>query len=57
MNQKQPSAEEIVKLMAESYMRMAQHASDIAYSRRSLYEAYLDEGFTPEESLELCKIL
>lgn len=57
MKQKQPSAEEIVKLLSESYMRMAQHASDIAYSRRTLYEAYVDEGFTAEESLELCKIL
>ena len=57
MKEKQPSADEIVKLLAESYMRMAQHASDIAYARRSLYEAYIAEGFTPQESLELCKIL
>jgi hypothetical protein len=57
MKEKQPSADEIVKLLAESYMRMAKHAADIAYSRRSLYNAYLYEGFTPEEALELCKIL
>ncbi len=57
MTEKQPSADEIVKLLAESYMRMAKHACDIAYARRSLYEAYISEGFTPEEALELCKII
>lgn len=57
MTEKQPSADEIVKLLTESYMRMAQHASDIAYARRSLYEAYLAEDFTPAEALELCKII
>jgi hypothetical protein len=51
------SAEEAVKMLAESYMRMAQYASDIAYARRSMYEAYLSEGFTPLEALELCKVL
>lgn len=57
MKEKQPSADEIVKLLAESYMRMSKHAADIAYARRSLYNAYVYEGFTPTEALELCKIL
>jgi hypothetical protein len=57
MKEKQPSADEIVKLLAESYMRMAKHSADIAYARRSLYNAYVYEGFTPQEALELCKIL
>jgi len=57
MNQEQPSAEEIVQMLAESYMRMAEHAADIAYSRRRLYDAYRSEGFDPQEALELCKIL
>ena len=57
MKEKQPSADDIVKLLAESYMRMAKHAADIAYSRRSLYNAYMAEGFTAAEALELCKIL
>lgn len=52
-----PSIEEEITMIVESYMRMAEHASDIAYSRRRLYEAYLIEGFTPEESLELCKTI
>lgn len=53
-NDKEISAEQAV---AESYMRMAHHAADIAFARRSLYEAYLSEGFNPQEALELCKIL
>lgn len=57
MTEKQPSAEDVVKLLTESYMRMAQQAADIAYARRSLYEAYLYEGFSEQEALELCKIL
>jgi len=57
MTEKQPSADEIVKILTESYMRMAQQAADIAYARRCLYDAYRIEGFTPEEALELCKIL
>lgn len=57
MKEKQPGADEIVKLLAESYMRMASHAADIAYARRSLYNAYILEGFTAQEALELCKII
>ena len=57
MMEEGPTAEEAVNIIAESYMKMAERASDIAYSRRTLYEAYISEGFTPEESLELCKSL
>ena len=57
MDEQPPSAEQIVNILTESYMRMAEQAADIAYARRCLYAAYRSEGFTPEESLELCKIL
>jgi len=40
----------------ESLMQLAEFASDIAYSRRTMYEAYLSEGFDHEQALELCKI-
>lgn len=56
-NEKIPSPEDAIRLLAESYGRMAHHAHDIAYARRTLYEAYLHEGFDREEALELCKIL
>ncbi len=35
----------------------AKHASSIANARRCLYLAYLAEGFTEAEALELCKAL
>ena len=36
---------------------MADNAAHIAYARRTLYQAYLAEGFTQEEALELCQNL
>lgn len=50
-----PSAEEAIKLMVDTYMLMAQHASDIAYAKRVMFDAYILEGFSPEMALELCK--
>lgn len=49
--------DEQILLIAESFMEMAEHASDIAYARRVLYEAYILEGFSEQEALELCKML
>lgn len=49
--------EEAMRLLAETFSQAASHASDIAYARRTMYLAYLAEGFTPVEALELCKIL
>lgn len=57
MNENQVSAEQAINMIAQSYMLMAERAQDIAYARRTLYEAYTDEGFSPAEALELCKIL
>jgi len=52
---KLPSAEEALKLMVDTYMHMAEHASDIAYARKAMYDAYVAEGFPPLMALELCK--
>lgn len=38
-------------------MEMAEHAADIAYARKVLYDAYILEGFSEREALELCKML
>lgn len=48
---------EIARLLADTFSNIAACASDLAYARRTLYEAYLAEGFTPEQALELCKII
>jgi hypothetical protein len=36
---------------------LAKHSATIAHARRVLYEAYLAEGFTDGQALELCKVL
>lgn len=41
-------------LLASAY---AEAANDIAHARRTLFKAYLDEGFTEQQAFELCKIL
>jgi hypothetical protein len=46
-----------IELLADSFCQLAERASDIAYARRELFEAYLMEGFSPEQALELCKTL
>jgi hypothetical protein len=48
---------EAMRLLAETFREAASHSSDIAYARRTMYLAYLSEGFTTQEALELCKIL
>lgn len=48
---------EVARLIAETFNNIAECASDVAYARRTLYNAYLAEGFTPEQALELCKII
>lgn len=35
----------------------AKHAATIAHARRTLFNAYVDEGFTEAQALELCKAL
>lgn len=50
--------EEIAKSLDEISLivgAMAKNAAHIAHARRALYEAYLSEGFTEEQALELCK--
>jgi hypothetical protein len=48
---------EEVKVLAETWGYVATHAADIAFAKRSLYQAYILEGFNPYEALELCKTI
>jgi hypothetical protein len=36
---------------------ISNNAADIAHARRALYEAYLSEGFDPDQALTLCQKL
>lgn len=48
---------EEVKVLAETWGYVATHAADIAFAKRSLYQAYILEGFNQYEALELCKTI
>lgn len=50
-----PSIEEIFSEFARSWMALAANSADIAHSRMTLYRAYLSEGFTEAQALELIK--
>lgn len=51
------SIEDAARNLAELWANVAEYSSDIAYAKRSMYMAYLYEGFTPKEALELCKTI
>ena len=54
------SPEEIAKALDQINLlvgAIANNASHIAHARRTLYRAYLAEGFTEAQALELCKQL
>jgi hypothetical protein len=36
---------------------VVRHAADLAHARRALFDAYVAEGFTDAQALELCKHL
>lgn len=51
----QPSLKEAFAQLAEAWMSHAINAADIAHARMTLYRAYLAEGFTEAQALELIK--
>ena len=60
MSKPRPTPAEIASAfedMALVIAAIARQASDVAYARRTLFNAYRAEGFTDEQSLELCKVL
>lgn len=51
----EPSQVEVFLQIMDMYRLVAEHASDVAFAKKSLYNAYISEGFSPEQALELCK--
>jgi hypothetical protein len=47
--------EQVLQKATEALELMVQYATTIAHVKRSFYDAYISEGFTKEEALELCK--
>lgn len=46
---------EYFSMMAEEWRQLASYASDLAYSQMTLYQAYLAEGFSEDQAMELIK--
>lgn len=53
----EPTIDELVKQMTESWAAVSKEASNISFYRRVMYNAYLLEGFAPEEALQLIKTI
>jgi hypothetical protein len=43
------------KQFLEAIETLVSNAANIAYAKKCLYDAYVMEGFTPEQALELTK--
>jgi|TARA_R100000093_G_scaffold22703_1_gene12968 hypothetical protein len=41
--------------MANAWMEIAKQATHIAHARRTIYDAYISEGFTPDQAIQLIK--
>lgn len=53
----QASPADAAKALADIWSNVAAHATDIAHARRTIYLAYIAEGFTETQALELVKTI
>lgn len=51
----QQDMQEMSRQMAEAWMAIAQSSADIAHAKRTLFMAYVAEGFSEQQALELVK--
>lgn len=54
---KEPGARESAKQVVEVWQAIAEDAAHVASAKRKLYLAYISEGFTEGQALELCKTI
>ena len=46
-----------IDILTRDLPLLIEHSKLIAKIRKSSYDAYIDEGFAPNEALELCKTM
>lgn len=46
---------EIFQEAIDALENLVKHSAAIAHTKKAFYDAYIAEGFTPEQALELCK--
>ena len=51
----EPTIAEQLRNLSEVWQNLAQHSHDIAHARRTIFNAYVSEGFTEAQALELIK--
>lgn len=52
-----PTLADSMKAIADAWSTMATHATEIAHARRTLFLAYVAEGFSEAQALELVKTI
>ncbi len=53
--EREQTPQEIMAAQLEAFAQMVILAPEIARVKRSFYKAYIEEGFSPQEAVELCK--
>ena len=46
-----------VELMKRNLSTYREHVAVMAKIRKASYDAHIEQGFTPQQALELCKVL